>query len=60
MEDKVYWSEQPDPKKWFGSGDYLTFFLVPRRWWSIKEWKLANSLRAEMLRKYALLLGEAR
>jgi len=25
--------------------------MIPHRWWSVKEWKLALSLRAEMLER---------
>lgn len=59
MDDKVYFSKKLDPNSWNNS-DCMTFFLVPNKWWSFKAWKFANSIRSEMLRKYALLLGEAR
>lgn len=45
---KVYWSVPANHETWNDS-DCITFFLIPRRWWSIKSWKFANSVRAEML-----------
>lgn len=56
-QDKVYFSKLLDPEDW-GNDDsgFMTFFLVPNKWWSPKAWKFANSMRAEMLKKLAALL----
>lgn len=51
-EEKIYWSNVPDPTNWGDdSADYMTFVLVPSKWWSIKAWKLANEFRVELLRR---------
>ena len=50
--DKVYFSKALSPDSW-GQEDYgcLTILLIPTKWWSVKEWKLSLSLRAEMLKR---------
>jgi hypothetical protein len=54
---KVYFSKALDPTNWNDNdSDYMTFFLVPRKWWSIEAWKLANSLRFRMLSKLTELI----
>lgn len=55
MNNKVYWNTDIDPDKWNDFG-FMTFVLIPNKWWSISEWKLANSLRAEMLKRGLILL----
>jgi hypothetical protein len=56
-QDKVYFSKAFDPTNWNDEDtDYMTFFLVPRKWWSIKAWKFANSLRSHMLSKLTRLI----
>lgn len=58
--DKIYWSNTPS-EKWDDEGDFLTFFLIPNKWGSIKAWKFAFSMRAEMLNKGLMTLnGEAK
>ena len=50
--NKVYWSKVFDPTDWncrdFG---VLTVWIVPKRWWSVKEWKFAYSLRAKFIER---------
>ena len=54
-EGKVYFSKTFDPSDWStNDSDFMTFFLVPRKWWSIKAWKFANSLRSSMLKAYMM------
>lgn len=52
MSERVFFSKALDPEDW-GGKDYgcLTILLIPTKWWSLKEWKLALSLRAEMLKR---------
>ena len=52
--EKVYFSKVFDPNKW-EEPDYMTLFLIPNKWWSVKAWKFAWSVRAEMLRHFMLL-----
>ena len=33
-------------------GDYMTMILIPRRWWSIKDWKFAWEVRANMMKAF--------
>ena len=47
MEDKVYWSTEA--KDTWEDSDYMTFFLVHRKWWSLKAWKFAMEFRSELL-----------
>lgn len=43
--DKLYFSKALDLSSWKDKDtDYMTLFLVPRRWWSIKDWRFANDL----------------
>jgi hypothetical protein len=43
---KVYFSNVKDPAVgWEDSSDYMTVWLMPRKWWSIMAWKLAFGLR---------------
>jgi hypothetical protein len=52
MEDqKFYWSSENNLENWTDDTDFMTFVLIPRKWWSIKAWKLANSMRAEFLKR---------
>lgn len=50
--DRVYFSKNLDPTSWEGE-DYgcLSFLLIPSKWWSIKEWQFAWSLRRTMLER---------
>ena len=36
-------------------GDYLSFILIPRKWWSVKAWRLAATVRSKMLMHLNLL-----
>lgn len=39
--DKVYFSNIDDD--WMKpSGDWANLIAIPRRWWSIKDWKFIN------------------
>lgn len=41
----VYFSNIEDKDSWMGSGDsggILKVWVVPKKWWSIKEWKIAR------------------
>lgn len=44
MTEKIYFSTTHDFNSWDSSPDagiaYL--FAIPKRWWSVKEWKLVN------------------
>lgn len=53
-EQKVYFSKVWDPEDWKDEPQYMTLFLIPNRWWSWEAWKLAWSIRAEMLRAFML------
>ena len=41
---KFYWSSDPaiGIKDTYGC---FSYFLIPKKWWSIREWKLAFSFR---------------
>jgi len=41
---RFYWSSEPIIGTWKTSGCF-NYFLIPEKWWSIKEWKLAFSFR---------------
>ena len=47
--NKLYWSKTFDPTNWARDADFLTIYLVPKRWWSWRSWKFAYSVRARML-----------
>lgn len=56
-EDKVYFSKSISPDDWSNDDSgFMTFLLVPNKWWSPKAWKFSNSMRTEMLKKLATLL----
>lgn len=46
---KVYFSKLFDPNDWSSADDFLTFYLIPNKWWSIRSWKFANSMRSRIL-----------
>ncbi len=49
---KVYWSQSSDWDSWEQNDfDWMVFVLIPRKWWSLKAWKFANSFRAHLLKK---------
>lgn len=57
--DKVYFSNCFDPKQWSSEDcGILTVFLVPKHWWSIREWNLAWSLRARFLEQMMRMMNE--
>jgi hypothetical protein len=46
MNGRVYFSYiEPE---WAGEAERLTYWVCPRRWWSIKDWKLALDFRKNM------------
>jgi hypothetical protein len=55
--NKVYYSLIQDPTQWESSNDVLTFFYVPKRWWSVKAWRLALSLRGYYQQQLVKLLN---
>lgn len=48
-ERKVYFSKTFNPSFDEEDSNYMTFFLIPNKWWSIKDWKFAMSFRAKAL-----------
>ena len=49
MQDKIYWSEREEG--WIDdTADWMTFVLIPRKWWSIKAWRFANDYRSHLLK----------
>lgn len=42
MSEKVYFSKIGDADKWVDDNDTGQFkiFMLPKRWWRIKDWKL--------------------
>jgi len=56
MNEKIYYSQLNRPDDW-NTDDIgiLTFFWVPKKWWSIKAWKIMFEFRAEIQKK---LLGK--
>jgi len=50
-DQKVYFSQIVDPTDWSFADDFLTFYLIPNKWWSIRAWKFANSMRSRILNK---------
>ena len=56
--NQVYFSKALDPADWSGKdAEYATFFLVPRKWWSIEAWGFCWAMRASMLQELAKLLN---
>ena len=51
IDQKVYFSKLFDPTDWSYADDFLTFYLIPNKWWSIRAWKFANSMRSRILNK---------
>ena len=50
MDKKIYYSKELDD--WLHEDlNFAYFFYIPRKWWSIKAWKLMFSFRAELQRK---------
>ena len=59
MTDYVYWSVKEDG--WTDeTADWMTFVLVPRKWWSIKAWKFANEYRMHLLKSLIKLSGDSK
>ncbi len=54
--DKLYWSEAWASESW-NESQWMTFFLIPNKWWSISEWKLAFEFRAEALKKIMAVMN---
>lgn len=52
MTDKVYFSHIPDDS--WCVGEYATIIAIPRKWWSIKEWRFMN----EFLRTHQIYFRE--
>lgn len=44
---KIYFSEIPDAGDWIKENDsgIMNIILIPKRWWSIKDWKIALDFR---------------
>lgn len=42
--EKVYWSDAPE-SAWNTTGNSLTYWVCPKKWWSINDWKLALEFR---------------
>ena len=42
---KVYWTKVGDADKWVTNNDsgQLHIFTVPKKWWSLKDWKFCIS-----------------
>ena len=54
--EKVYFSKILDLEDWSSNDcSYMTLFFIPNRWWSIKDWKFALSMRARMLETFSKL-----
>lgn len=48
MSDYFFWSEKEEG--WIDdTADWMTFVLIPRKWWSLKAWRFANDYRAHLL-----------
>lgn len=43
---KLYFSDVP--KETWEESNYFSYIIVPKRWWSIKEWKLAIKFSKEV------------
>jgi hypothetical protein len=51
-DEKFYWSDFMPLDAWRDDdADCMTFVLIPRKWWSIKAWKMANRFRTHLLNK---------
>jgi hypothetical protein len=44
MNQKLYFSDFPKDNIW-ECGDVAYLFYVPKKWWSIKQWKLVNGFK---------------
>ena len=44
MNGKIYLSSI-EPPEWSKELDYFTYWVCPRKWWSIKDWRLALEFR---------------
>ena len=59
MSNKLYFSHCFDPEHWKDDGcGILNVLLIPKRWWSIKEWKFALSLRSRFLEHMMKMIGQ--
>lgn len=45
--NKVYWSDIKN-ETWNDSSDSMIYMLIPKKWWSIKAWKMAIDFSNEV------------
>ena len=49
MDNRFYFSNIPDENSWSSNdNNEMRMILLPKKWWSIKEWKLAKDLMKEL------------
>ena len=44
---KVYWSDVGN-ETWDDSSDVMTYVFIPKKWWSLKQWKIAREFQKEL------------
>lgn len=49
MKDYIYWTDKE--QGWIDdTADWMTFVLIPRKWWSLKAWRFASDYRNHLLK----------
>lgn len=44
---KVYWANIKN-ETWHDESDSMTYIFIPKKWWSIKAWKIAIDFGREV------------